>query len=464
MLWLAVVLFLTLIDSVLAANHYIRDGGSASTGGTGLCTSWETANACDDLPTTLIRGDTYYIADGAYAARTFNTGPQTGGATITIKKATGNDHGTETGWLSTYGDGQATFVSWNFDTSNWTMDGVTRNESDWFDRTAYGFVVGTGGSQTNQIDLLNCSAVFHNIAIKYTAVRGYDNFAGLPTGSDIGAYAIHSNSTGCTDAQYTGLLFQRMLVQGGVNQWLIRNSTGTIIEYSAGEDTIGNSGNHGDTINAYYSVQNMIVRYNKFRNLYTSACSNCGSTGWIPYCCGSGGLEVYGNTVYNFRGGDGYVGYTSCSPSNCPSNSKIYNNTFDGCSSGTSGQGGIYLGNGSSNVAYNNIWMNCTTIVFEGVTHNFNAYQESNGHSESNVMTSFATSNFVNYAAQDYRLQTGTTAGTSLASPYNTDPLGTTRGADGTFDRGAYEFGGAPPDTTPPAAPGNVHISRLLRP
>jgi hypothetical protein len=33
-----------------------------------------------------------------------------------------------------------------------------------------------------------------------------------------------------------------------------------------------------------------------------------------------------------------------------------------------------------------------------------------------------------------------TTAGSPLASPYNTDLLGKTRGADGTWDRGAFEF------------------------
>ena len=43
-----------------AADHYIRDGGTASTTGTGACNSggsgnWNTANACDTLPATLVR-------------------------------------------------------------------------------------------------------------------------------------------------------------------------------------------------------------------------------------------------------------------------------------------------------------------------------------------------------------------------------------------------------------------------
>jgi hypothetical protein len=48
------------------------------------------------------------------------------------------------------------------------------------------------------------------------------------------------------------------------------------------------------------------------------------------------------------------------------------------------------------------------------------------------------TSRFVN-SASDFHL-TSALAGVSLASTYNTDILGNTRGADGVWDRGAFEF------------------------
>ena len=451
----ALLLMLAIASPSYAANHYVRDGGSGSLSGTGNCADWDTANACDDFPATLVRGDTYYIADGAYAARTFNTSPQTGGATITIKKASAADHGTETGWVSTYGDGQATFVRWDFDTSNWTMDGLTRNENDWFDGTAYGFSVGTGGAQTNQIDLLNCAAVFHNIVIRYTNVVGYDDFAGLPTGSDIGAYAIHSNSTGCTDEQYTGLVFHRMRVTGGVNQFLVRNTTGVIIEYTALEDAIGNAGNHGDAINFYYSVQDGVVRFNKFLHEYTTACGGCGSTGLIPMCCGSHGAQVYGNWASDFRAGDGFMGFDG----GTTNNNSVHNNTLDGCNSGTGGTGNLNLG-GTGNTAYNNIWTNCGSVAFVGVTHNYNAYPDADAHGEANAQTNFSTSNFVNYATQDFRLASATTAGTTLSSPYTTDLLGVTRGADGTWDRGAFEFGAV---TTTTRTSGGLRMTGTVR-
>lgn len=448
------LLLLCLVTAILhnalnaqAANHYIRDGATGSP----PCSDW--ATACDALPSTLVRGDTYYIADGAYGAVKFNTGPQTGGATITIKKATTADHGTDMGWDATYGNGQATFISWDFDTSNWTVDGVVRNENDWFDRSSYGFVVGTGGTQTNQIDLLNCPAVFHNIVIRHTAVRGYDSYASLPTGLDIGSYAIHSDSTGCTNQQYTGLVFHRMLVQGGVNQWLIRNTTGAIIEYSAAENAIGNEGNHGDAINLYYSVQNVIIRYNKFRHEYTTACNFCGSTGILPMCCGSNGAQVYGNWVSDFRGGDGFMGYIG----GTTSNNKIYNNTFDNCNASTGGNGGLNLG-GTGNVAYNNIWINCTNIALIGVTHNYNAFGDSNPRGEGNAQLNILTSIFMNYAAQDFRLKSTTMAGVVLASPYNTDLLGTIRGWDGVWSRGALEVVSGTANLVPPASPTSLRV------
>src|SRR5687767_4517693 len=79
--------------NVEAANHYIRAGAAGSV----PCSDWTSANACNALPATLVRGDTYYIAGGNYAGYTFDDAA-VGTTTITIKHATINDHGTATGW------------------------------------------------------------------------------------------------------------------------------------------------------------------------------------------------------------------------------------------------------------------------------------------------------------------------------------------------------------------------------
>ena len=48
--------------SAEAANHYVRQGAGGSGG------DW--TNAYSDLPSTLTRGDTYYVADGTYSSHT----------------------------------------------------------------------------------------------------------------------------------------------------------------------------------------------------------------------------------------------------------------------------------------------------------------------------------------------------------------------------------------------------------
>ena len=66
-----------------AANHFVRQGA------TGNGSDW--INACADFTgpcavASLVRGDTYYVADGSYAGRTWNRA-ESGVSVITIKKA-----------------------------------------------------------------------------------------------------------------------------------------------------------------------------------------------------------------------------------------------------------------------------------------------------------------------------------------------------------------------------------------
>jgi hypothetical protein len=105
------------------SKRYVRAGAS----GNGSGTDW--LNAMPALPAVLVRGDTYYLADGTYGRYTFNT-PNSGSTQIAIKKATENDHGTATGWQATYGQGQADFSAWQVLTDNHIFDGQRRN-SDW---------------------------------------------------------------------------------------------------------------------------------------------------------------------------------------------------------------------------------------------------------------------------------------------------------------------------------------------
>src|SRR4030043_1400540 len=95
-----VVLLAGVFDIQAQTVYYVRAGATGANNGS----DWN--NAFTTLPATLVRGTTYYIADGNYASYTFDDAVS-GTTLITVKKATVADHGTETGGVSTYGDGQA---------------------------------------------------------------------------------------------------------------------------------------------------------------------------------------------------------------------------------------------------------------------------------------------------------------------------------------------------------------------
>ena len=113
------------LTATQAANHYIRAGAAGNNSGS----DWN--NALPNFPNSLVRGDTYYIAAGNYGNHTFND-PVSGTALITIKRASDNDHGTDTGWSSTYASGQAAFEGgWQIYSDYYVFDGAQRN-SDWY--------------------------------------------------------------------------------------------------------------------------------------------------------------------------------------------------------------------------------------------------------------------------------------------------------------------------------------------
>ena len=410
------VIILLLCTKLYAADIYVRDGGSA-TGSDGRGGDWDTANCYDQLTSAeavAVRGDVVYVADGTYNAVTFNVA-ESSTTRIYIKKATASDHGIETGWLSAYGDGQSTISApVQFDTGYWTIDGQARNESDWFSGSAYGFQIANGG---NYQDIVIHAS---NITVQYVYVNA---IVGVPE-YDAGAYAIDTDGEACTPT-YTGLIFSRMFVNGGCNVWFLRSTNGAIVEYSASSNASSNAANHGEIVNLYFCADNAIVRYNKFKDAFIGSAG----TALVAITDGGDGLQYYGNVAWNFETGDAAIGFDG----NASNNNLIYNNTFADLGWGNAG---LRFGTGTGNVAYNNIWTDCSTVAFTAVTQSHND-------------TAFSSTGYVDYANADFRLATATTAGTTLSSPYDVDMLGTTRGSDGTWDRGAYEFVDGEPTPTP---------------
>jgi hypothetical protein len=399
---------------------YVRDGGTSAT-----CTDW--TNACDSLPATLQRGATYYVADGAYGSYTFDD-PESGGQLIVIKKATAGDHGTDTGWNAGYGDGQAVFNSvLTFTRGDYVLDGQVRDESNWFAGAAYGFQV-THNNQDQNIAIGTQTRAVNNVAIRYVYVNALLGNLGATT---LRRYAIDTDTYG--GPIQARLVFHRMFVNGSNNVWFLRTTNGAVVEYSASDNVTGNDANHGEIVNLYYSGTNATIRHNIFRNAYTGA-------GGVPAGGGTAlvaitdadGLQFYGNTAYNFSVGDGAVGYLGGNASHC----RLYNNTFvNGI-----GYNAGFASDGTDNISSNNLWVGNSAGVNISGSHDYNAFSDGSARGESHAQINVSTGIFVNYGTRDLRLALPTPAGTVLGVPYDRDPTGVSRGADGVWDRGAFEY------------------------
>ncbi len=174
-----------------------------------------------------------------------------------------------------------------------------------------------------------------------------------------------------------------------------------------------------------------------------------------------GNLFIWDNSSPKTGGVSYIIGSNQEVSGNDISNTTIYNNTFaDLRTSG--GWGKIDLTYGSGNYVYNNVFYGLNSHYFRGSpTIDYNYYSkmymlyyyvqqphDTPVYDGGNGYYSTITSDpFVNSAAGDFRLSAALTGytGLTLSSPYNYDMLGNARGADGTWDRGTYEYTGSTP-------------------
>jgi hypothetical protein len=399
--------------------RYVRAGATGS--GSGV--DW--TNACVDFTgscavSSLVRGGTYYVAEGTYAARTWNRA-ESGSQQITILKATASNHGSDTGWSSSYGDGQAVFVGANtFSTGYWTFDGQVGDYLS-LGIGSYGFKFDFDEGQlaiTNHGDF----NTFRYIDFDGVSATGNRNYSRETKG--LAAYG-GDNWTISHCAIHGG----ESLIQGGGNNWLLEytymyNARSTAAAFHS---------------NVFYasSINGGVFRYNRIWDYNDEGLFFTGYDGPVS------NVKVYGNVFFtegnttNPRGIELRQDYGY-------SNIEIYNNTFSRL-----GVGGIL----NRSPETGDTCSNC-------VAHNNLSYQAGNtltGMTQSNN-TADSTNRFVNLAAGDFRLTTAL-QGVALNSPYNFDLTGRARGSDGVWDRGAYEFTGGT-STPPPAIPTNVRVIR----
>ncbi|MEZ5276838.1 MAG: right-handed parallel beta-helix repeat-containing protein [Opitutaceae bacterium] len=395
---------------LIAQTFHVRQGAN------GNGSDWN--NAYGSLPSTLVRGATYYIADGSYPSYTFDD-PNTGTSQITIKKATESEHGTTIGWSSSYGDGQASFSGgFVMITDYYVIDGSKRDESNWYNGLSYGFRLPSITSDS--IAFGNAS---DHITVKYCDMGG--NFSETYYSGMGDAIKVAYSQTDWT-----------------VSRCFIHNSVGTMVQFAGVSNSLVEFCWFGPSwgkvaIRGQVSCTNTTFRHNIFYNAAQTdpEDSTSGLTAEIALWDGPSwdNNEIYGNIFYSkvtggrntsiLVGGNGssWVGAGGA-------NTKVYNNTFVGFVEPAVFP--MILLNGSSTEAKNNLFFDCI---------------------DSDVSASSASNNlratadpFVNLSSMDFRLHESSQArnsGIQLGGPpYDVDRLGNRRGADGAWDVGAYEF------------------------
>lgn len=458
-------LFVTVGSAEAQRTCYVRDGGTA-TGSNGCFAAggspdWsDNAKVYDQLTTAeaaINRSNgayTIYVADGTYTSFIIDAAA-VGTTPITIKKATAADHGTETGWSSAFGDGVAIFsgTSSEIDAEWVTFDGaVGGGPNNW--KTGHGFQIGPPCSGCNGL-----SVDFDNVTISRVKFFGNGPDGNCTTstcdGGDEDLLSIAPTAGNVTvsrsffDNSGRTLVFSRS--QGPVTfQW---NYLGTFESVSTEHSEAMALGNPSSS-----PIGNWTIRWNVI---------NCGEgTGGVII---NGDADVYGNVFVDGTencdwGSNGAVAGWSWGDWNAVN---VYNNSFIDVSRpvspGNSASTGCSSCDGSGlqiGQVYNNLFYSSSAPTFGNLTHDYNHYVDNSSPTETNKTT--GTGNpFTNYVSLDFRLNSGTTAGITLSAPYNVDMCGNTRGADGTWDRGAIEFvsgqpacadpegGGSPPPTGP---------------
>jgi hypothetical protein len=473
-----------------SGNCYVRAGATGSGTGanwTNAFTGFGTGTGSIN-PAMMMRGVTYWIASGSYGGPTFST-PLSGTSVITIEAATTASHGQASDWNNSFA-GQAVFGETEITTGYWTFNGQTRG-SDWQSNYTLKF----WNQSDDEGSSITLSTAATNVTFEYVEVEG--------TGMTGGAFPNNSTADKC-DTDNCGVWSDSAIyTQVGsdiadnlyVGYSYIHHTGNTTFQMDDGVNSnltweynwisynhTGQNGQHDEAYSLYGS--NVTIRYNVFQDICGSGIITTAGVGtpslqnWAVYgnlffwdaayasLDGQYGLATIDNAVLDFLG-ENLTGYVY-----------FYNNTIAGFYNSVadtpgaafstlpiSGNGGYSTGNPTVQV-YNNLWYGsgytindgapyCAIVTSATCTEDYDAFYqggipsgdfqnplEAHGQTGTGSWSPFVYSSPSTIAG--FGLVTPdpflSNPGIPLSSPYNMDMLGTTRGANGIWDRGALQI------------------------
>jgi hypothetical protein len=432
------------------ANYYVHHGATGKNNGTSWTDAWNEMNQINF--STLACGDTVWLAGGNYTTGLKANKTCAAGSVLTFNRVRSTDATAiaAPGWSSSY---DSTVVLPSMDVPGpaayITFDG----------RISYGIQILIPGSSGDGIDggegtgSGTSQAIDH---ITWTNIEIYGP-ACVTSGTCTGSGVVGINIMPyCQSANRTNLLFDHMSIHRTGEATRGCGWSNSIIQYSLLYDTNNDGQQHEDILYSNPPYQNVTWRYNKIFLSPNDGIFFEGGTGAVNW-------EFYGNVVYH-SGGELIVFKQGSSYGPV----YIYNNVFE--NDGTFGDyqpawldfTGPMVGGEVANNVFENV-----TITGTPPNGNHNAFSlsgSSDGGTGSfyyNVGKLGASTMFVNESptnpvVADFHLtSTGATTfakGETLASPYNQDPDGNTRGTGGVWYIGAYQY-----PSTAPAPPTNLN-------
>jgi hypothetical protein len=417
---------------------YVRPGANGSSGA-----DWN--QALSALPAALERGKVYVIADGDYGDRTFDDAVSAE-ETITIHKATAASHGTDVGWQPDFGDGVALFSGVSFASSYYVFDGVSGGGlGAW--NTGHGIEIERSGNacQDNGALIAFGAGVSH-IVVRH--VHAHANDYDFPMNGVKGTSGA-SNLTFSHNWIHT--TFGPTFHIGDWQDVVIENNFLADVRSTGAVDPFCPDW-HAEGISSIGTNQNIVIRYNLWDEIGGTAVfagvNEGASIGW----------KIHGNVFARSQTTIAYYDEAGGTNHQTMQDLEFYNNAIvkmPGSSVGT-----ILIQAGSNNRASNNVWYDniANTFSFQGITHDHGFFSENRrvegcdpvcekddeaAADDANAEVS-SGSPFVNGDADpvsaDFHLQTATEPGAILPAPFDLDPDGNTRGADGNWDRGVFEL------------------------
>ena len=426
LLFFAVCLLFWFAPPARAANLYVRPNGSGY--GTGNGTDWSNAfNGFSGIAWAAIRpGDTLWVAGGTYTQILHIGASGSAGNPITINRVLKTDAvpTSAAGWNSAY-DSQVV-INTPVSTSLIFIDNGVGSYVAIDGRVDSGIYLPykDGGSGVE----LNGSADFTNITVKHLEAAGPGP---ITQTSDTRGFDFTTQGT------ISNITVSHCSAHNSDTLMQFTRSVNLVVEYCDLHDAgaVNAATYHPNTIYVG-TANNATIRYNQLHNIDVE--------GIFFGDSGNNGVKIYGNVFYQGTSAPNSGRGIEIDNAGDAMSFQIYNNVFANLPLAPIRMSGV----GSSGSVTNNIFWNSGGVTYQNLTHDYNLSSDATAGGEAHGLAN-AANPFVNSTGNgDFHLKAGSNAinkGTALAVEFNQDIDSHTRGADGTWDIGAYEYtSGAP--------------------